>query len=304
MHGNTSIGENPPGFQGGVAGAPGPLAGAWTMLAVPAPRGAGMRSGGWGSLLVGSNMGDARLRLARPKAALRVMLARPSALPRGSAMGDARLRLARPIVLKNEAKRMRAGSPTPPGLSFQDLRRPPSPNPKTDLERAARGSSGHHGCRMLASGGRSSRLWRASAASRLRASGEGVGAEQRGDGVRAEVDGTEGGELGLEVEVVFGGRERLKEALVGHADKFDLGGEVGERELVQQAAFGRLEDGRVVAVLDGVVVAGLGTGPLGRVHGRCFACPAPSLGADGRYSLDARSPEGSLARPPGRFACP
>jgi hypothetical protein len=82
---------------------------------------------------------------------------------------------------------------------------------------------------------------------------EGMGTEQGGNGVCAEVDGPEGGELGLEVDVSFGGSERLKEALVGHADKFDFGGEIGERNLIQQATFSCLEDGRVVAVPQGVV---------------------------------------------------
>jgi hypothetical protein len=80
-----------------------------------------------------------------------------------------------------------------------------------------------------------------------------VGAHQCGDGVGAEVDCPQGGELRVEVELALGGGEGLQKAFAGDTNQLDLRGEVVEGNLSQEPAFAFLEDCRVEAVLDGVL---------------------------------------------------
>jgi hypothetical protein len=107
--------------------------------------------------------------------------------------------------------------------------------------------------------------------------GEGLGAHERGDGLRAEVGSAQRGEVLLELEGALGGFEGFEEAGAGDAYELDLGGEVGEGHLVEEAAFRGFEAGRVEAVREGVGVAGL-----------CATAPAVGIGGVGMRATRQR----------------
>ncbi len=87
--------------------------------------------------------------------------------------------------------------------------------------------------------------------------GERLDADERGDGLGAEVDEAKGGDAGFVVCGAVGGFQSFQETGGGDVQELDLGGEVGQRLLVEDAALAFTEEVRVEAVLVGVVVAGL-----------------------------------------------
>ncbi len=97
--------------------------------------------------------------------------------------------------------------------------------------------------------------------------GEGLGTDEAGDGLGAEVEGTQGGELGVDVERGLIGSEGFHEAVVGDADQLNFGGEIAGGHLVEHAALVLLEGGGVEAVFPGVTVAAGGATFLGS-HGQ------------------------------------
>ena len=63
---------------------------------------------------------------------------------------------------------------------------------------------------------------------------EGMGAKEGRNGMGAEVDGPQGDELCLEVQVTFGGLEGLEKSVVGDAVEVNLGGKVREGNVGQE----------------------------------------------------------------------
>ena len=87
--------------------------------------------------------------------------------------------------------------------------------------------------------------------------GEGLDAQQGGDGLGTEVDQAQGGEVGFIVEGALRSLQGFQETGGGDVDELDLSGQVGGGELIEELALTRPDEAGVEAVLEGVVIAGL-----------------------------------------------
>jgi hypothetical protein len=93
--------------------------------------------------------------------------------------------------------------------------------------------------------------------------GVGLGTQEHGDGLGAQVDGTQGSKVGFVVVGALGFTEGFEVAGAGDADELDLGGEVGGGEFVEESLLAGLEDGGVKTVLAGVLIPKLAPAPPG-----------------------------------------